>query len=398
MRSSTLRQSRSAVVVLVTFATFIDIVAYSVAVPVLPDLSRKLGASATVIGFLFASFGVTVLAASVPMGAISDRLGRKGPMVGGLLALAAATVLFAFADRLPLLFVARLVQGAADAVTWVVGFALVADLYGPAERGRVMGLVMSGTGFGFMIGPTFGGWLYEMGGMQLPFLGVAGFALIGALAFVWLEIPSKHTDLEVVPFSTVIQVPAVMACAAAVVVGGGTVAMFEPMMSLHLADAIGLGPARVGLVFGGAAVASILLHPLAGRLADRLGSRRLTIAGLIALACMLPVLGRIWNFESAVFFTIVNAAAMAMLVTPSLAYMAEATSAAGVGSFGAAYGVYNFAWAIGLLAGPAAGGVLYELVGFERLVLLWAPLAILSTLAILVVERRRPHERFIERS
>ena len=398
MRSSSLRQSRAAAVALVTFATFIDIVAYSVAVPVLPDLSRKLGASATMIGFLFASFGVTVLAASVPMGAVSDRLGRKGPMVGGLVALSAATVLFAFSDRLSLLFIARLVQGAADAVTWVVGFALVADLYGPAERGRIMGLVMSGTGFGFMIGPTLGGWLYEMGGMQVPFLGVAGFALIVALGFIWLEIPSKHADLEVVPFSTVIRVPAVMACAAAVVVGGGTIAMFEPMMSLHLAEAIGLGPARVGLVFGGAAVASILLHPLAGRLADRLGSRRLTMVGLIALACMLPVLGRIWNFESAVFFTILNAAAMAILVTPSLAYMAEATSAAGVGSFGVAYGVYNFAWAIGLLAGPAAGGMLYELVGFQRLVLLWAPLAILSTLLILLVERRRLREPVIERS
>src|SRR5262245_55209570 len=223
MNLSSLRHSRAAVVALVTFATLIDIVAYSVAVPVLPDLSRKLGASATTIGFLFASFGITVLAASVPMGAVSDRLGRKRPMVSGLLALAAATVLFAFSDRLSLLFIARLIQGAADAVTWVVGFALVADLYGPAERGRVMGLIMSGTGFGFMLGPMLGGWLYEMGGMAVPFLGVAGFALIGALGFIWLRIPSRHADLEVVPLSAVIRVPAVMACAAAVVVGGGTI-------------------------------------------------------------------------------------------------------------------------------------------------------------------------------
>ena len=67
--------------------------------PVLPDLSRRLGASPTVIGLLFASFGVTLLAVSVPMGAISDRIGRKLPLVGGLLALAAASVLFAYADR-----------------------------------------------------------------------------------------------------------------------------------------------------------------------------------------------------------------------------------------------------------------------------------------------------------
>ena len=131
-----LRSSQAVAVALVTFATFTDIVAYSVAVPVLPDLSRRLGASPTMIGFLFASFGVTLLTVSLPMGAVSDRIGRKAPMVGGLAALAAATLLFAFATSLPWLFAARLVQGAAGAITWVVGFALIADRYGADERGR----------------------------------------------------------------------------------------------------------------------------------------------------------------------------------------------------------------------------------------------------------------------
>src|SRR3954469_23122949 len=134
-----LRSSRALTVALVTFATFTDIIAYSVAVPVLPDLSRKLGASPTMIGLLFASFGVTLLTVSIPMGAVSDRIGRKGPMVGALALLAGSTMLFAYAESLPLLFLARMLQGAADAVTWVVGFALIADLYGEDERGRAMG-------------------------------------------------------------------------------------------------------------------------------------------------------------------------------------------------------------------------------------------------------------------
>src|SRR5712692_7376320 len=133
------RSSRSFAVALVTFATFTDIIAYSVAVPVLPDLGRRLGASPTIIGLLFASFGVTLLGVSVPMGAVSDRIGRKAPLIGGLATLAAATFPFAFARSLPWLFAARLVQGAADAVTWVVGFALIADRYGADERGRVVG-------------------------------------------------------------------------------------------------------------------------------------------------------------------------------------------------------------------------------------------------------------------
>src|SRR5258706_7555947 len=126
---TTFRSSRAVAVALVPSATFTDLVAYSVAVPVLPDLSRRLGASPTMIGLLFASFGVTLLTVSMPMGAVSDRIGRKPPMVGGLVTLAAASTLFAFAESLPWLFAARLAQGAADAVTWVVGFALIAELY-----------------------------------------------------------------------------------------------------------------------------------------------------------------------------------------------------------------------------------------------------------------------------
>jgi MFS family permease len=155
--------------VLVTFATFTDLVAYSICVPALPDVARRLGASATMIGLLFGSFGVTLLAVSVPMGALSDRVGRRLPLVAGLVALAGATALFAGAGSLPWLFAARLIQGAADGVTWVVGFALIADLYGPEERGRVLGYVMSGTSAGIMVGPSIGGWLYQAGGLFLPF-------------------------------------------------------------------------------------------------------------------------------------------------------------------------------------------------------------------------------------
>ena len=183
------RSSRAVAVALVTFATFTDIVAYSIAVPVLPDLSRKLGASPTMIGLLFASFGVTLLTVSMPMGAVSDRIGRKAPLVGGMLVLAAATLLFAYADGLPWLFAARLVQGAADGVTWVVGFALIADRYGPEERGRVIGIVMSGTSVAVMVGPSIGGWLYELGGIRAAVPRRRRRSrLWRAIGFLWLDV------------------------------------------------------------------------------------------------------------------------------------------------------------------------------------------------------------------
>src|SRR3989442_724566 len=255
-----LRSSRAIAVALVTFATFTDILAYSIAVPVLPDLSRRLGASPTTIGLLFASFGVTLLTVSIPMGAMSDRTGRRAPLVGGMIALAAASVLFAFGRSLPWLFTARLIQGAA--------------------------------------------------------------------------------------------------CAIAVVTASATISMVEPVLALHLAANLGVGPARMGLIFGVAAVATTALHPLFGRMSDRWGARRLTLTGLVAMAPGLALLGQTWSFESTIGLYVLAAATVALVITPSLVYMAEATSEAGIGSFGVAYGLYNVAWGAGLLGGPAVGGFL----------------------------------------
>jgi DHA1 family solute carrier family 18 vesicular amine transporter 1/2 len=240
---------------------------------------------------------------------------------------------------------------------------------------------MSGTGLAFMIGPSLGGWLYEVGGMRLPFFIVAMMAAVGAMAFAWLDVPARHVSHERVPVLAIMRTPAVAACAATVVVGAATISMLEPVVALRLA-LLGINPGRIGTVFGVAAAASTMLHPIYGRLADRWGARRLTLWGLLLTAAVLPFLGRAWSFESAIGLYAAEAAAMALMITPSLAYMAEATSSAGVGSFGVTYGLYNVAWGVGLLGGPSAGGFLFERLGFARLALWWAPSVIVATLLL----------------
>src|SRR5207249_9225464 len=127
--------------------------------------------------------------------------------------------------------------------------------YEPAERGRASGIVMSGAGSAFVIGPSIGGWLYELGGVRLPFLAVAAMSLVAAAAAMWLKAPSTHTMREPVPVLSVLRVPAVGACAAAVVAAAATMSMLEPMLALHL-QMLGVNPARIGIVFGCAAIFS----------------------------------------------------------------------------------------------------------------------------------------------
>ena len=105
-------------------------------------------------------------------------------------------------------------------------------------------------------------------------------------------------------------------------------------------------------------------------------------AGLVGMAVMLPALYQISTFPRALAINAVFTVAIAAMITPSLTYMAEATSQAGVKSFGVAYGAYNVAWAIGLLVGPSIGGAAYERFGFQALTWVWA--ACLLPLTIMV--------------
>jgi predicted MFS family arabinose efflux permease len=377
-----LRESRSIAVAVVTAATFTDIVALGIAVPVLPDLSRRLGASPAIIGLLFGSFGATMLVISMPMGAISDRVGRRGPMLAGLAALAGATLLFAYAQSLPILFTARLVQGAADATTWVVGFALIADLFPPEARGRVTGIILGGTSVAYMVGPSIGGWLYEIGGIKLPFLFVTGMAVLTAAAFAALRLPEHRASREPVPILALLRDRQILTCGVVVLLMAATMTMFEPLFVLFLQDNLHIGPARVGTVFAAAALGNTFFHPVVGRMADAWGPRRLSGLGLLATAGVLPFVGRVWSFPSAVVICLLQAAAFALIGSPSLTFMADATSEAGLGSFGTAYGLYNAIWAVGLLGGPALGGYLYERMPFSTLALAWAAVVAAITLTL----------------
>ena len=126
-----------------------------------------------------------------------------------------------------------------------------------------------------------------------------------------------------------------------------------------------------------------------GHIADRVGGRQLTLWGVALVGATLPILSQSWSFLSAIGLYGIAALAIATMITPSLTYMAEATASAGSPSFGVAYGLYNVAWAVGLLLGPALGGYLYERMGFTLLTLVWAPAVVLVAFALSRVGSRR---------
>jgi DHA1 family solute carrier family 18 vesicular amine transporter 1/2 len=127
-----------------------------------------------------------------------------------------------------------------------------------------------------------------------------------------------------------------------------------------------------------------------GPMIHRWGARRLTLTGLVLTGAWLPMMATASNFTTALVLIVVQWMAIALIITPSLAYMAEVTAFAGGDAFGIGYGIYNTAWGVGLLAGPALGGWLFDRVGFGPLATGWAVLTIAATLALAGVKSVGP--------
>jgi MFS family permease len=158
--------------------------------------------------------------------------------------------------------------------------------------------------------------------------------------------------------------------------------MLEPVLPLFFDRRLGLTPTQIGLLFGVAAVASTLMPLVYGPMIGRWGARRLTLAGLVLTAAWLPLMATASSFTSALALIAVQWVAIALIITPSLAYMAEVTAFAGGHAYVSGYGINNTGWGAGLLAAPALGGWLFERVGFATLAKGWAIVVILATIAI----------------
>ncbi|OQD66258.1 hypothetical protein PENDEC_c062G03562 [Penicillium decumbens] len=178
-----LRSSGWFVTTVVSYAGATDIFLYGLIVPVTPTALQSRvgipeGSLQTWNSILLALFGVGLLASSPIAGYIADRFeSRRNPYLFALVGLGAATALLCAGDHIGFWISGRLFQGAASAVVWVVGNALVADTVGKDGVGKAIGYTTMTCCVGLLAGPLVGGVVYQHAGYYAVF-GIA-FGLIG---------------------------------------------------------------------------------------------------------------------------------------------------------------------------------------------------------------------------
>jgi len=148
---------------LIIFLTiFIDLLGFGLVIPILPFYAEHYGASAFQVGLLSMSYSLMQFIFAPIWGRISDRTGRRPVLLLCLFGTAVGHLIFAFADSLIMLYIARSLTGIA-AASIPVAMAYISDVTTPENRAKGMGLVGAAFGLGFIFGPAIGGILSQYG-------------------------------------------------------------------------------------------------------------------------------------------------------------------------------------------------------------------------------------------
>jgi len=369
-------------------AMFTDLLAYGLVIPVLPDLALRTGSSPGALGLLFASYALTLVAVTPAVGLWVDRSGPRTPFLVGLIGLAGATLLFSVSQTFTALMCARVFQGAAGAVSWTAGLALVAAVHEPRTRGRAMGTALAAANVGMLLGPPAGGLLFEHIGPRAPFLLAAAMAVVDAAArWAWVSDPPRST-LE--PRGRSLwRDRRVAGLVSLTALGAALVSFVEPILPLHWETVFGVGPGAVGLTFGAALLAAAASYPVMGRLADRTAPG--PVAGFGAFLAAAAFVGLsfspdIWTSGLCLVLAAVGTSAILGPISAAVGDLAESVSPP---AYGSAYALYNTAYAAGLSLGPLLGGLGYGALGFRRTVLAFSAVACVAGAVTLFLRSRR---------
>lgn len=164
---------------------FIDLLGFSLILPLLPFYAETYKATPFLVGLLTASYAAAQLIGAPILGRLSDRFGRRPILLISIAGSLLGFILLALAKSLPVLFLARALDGLTGG-NISVAQAYISDVSEAKDRGRALGLIGAAFGLGFIIGPAVGGLLGSIG-FWVPALAAAGLSALNLLLVAfWL--------------------------------------------------------------------------------------------------------------------------------------------------------------------------------------------------------------------
>ena len=327
----------------------------------MPTIAEHFGTDLPTTQWVLIGYALAISALLLPMGRLSDIVGRKRVYIGGFVIFVVGGVFAGTSDSILTLIGFKVLQGVGASMTQGTGMAMVLSTFPSEERGKAIGSFITVVGSGNVAGPALGGfiagtmgwqWVFYFG-VALALLAILAVSLVldgriysrrgvGSLSFDWagaalstgalvtfLLVMTNAPRLGWVYPPVLVGIGALVAFVALFIwwelrcetpmidvrlfklrlVSLGVAAQFISfignssmrfLLPFYMQAALGFSPQQIGLIFVPASIAMIVTGPISGRLSDRFGYRWFTVCGLLFAVCGLLLLSTLTTESSVV--------------------------------------------------------------------------------------------------
>ncbi|XP_050462768.1 synaptic vesicular amine transporter isoform X2 [Cataglyphis hispanica] len=328
---------------------------------------RELLEETVAVGMMFASKAFVQLLANPIVGPLTHKIGYSIPMFTGFIIMFLSTLIFAFGRSYGILFLARALQGIGSSCSSVSGMGMLAERYqDDKERGNAMGIALGGLALGVLIGPPFGGVMYEFVGKSAPFLVLSALALgDGLLQLLMLQPSVVYTETKPPSLKSLITDPYIILAAGAITFANMGIAMLEPSLPIWMMDTMGASRWKQGATFLPASISYLIGTNLFGPLGHKMGRWLASLIGLVVIGICLMCIPLARSIDHLIIPNAGLGFAIGMVdssMMPQLGYLVDIRHTA---VYGSVYAIGDVAFCLGFAIGPALSGTLVNSIGFE---------------------------------
>ena len=362
--------------------------ATNIFLPSLPTIAADLRASSAAVTSTISLFFAILAVGQLIVGPLSDRFGRRIPVLAGLCIFVVGTIWCAFAGDLANLLVGRSMQAFGACTAMVLSRAIARDLFEGQALAKVMALTTIATAAAPGFSPLLGSALDHFFGWRSEFVFVAIFASCALLAYATLIGETNGSaNGSVSPLAVgasylglIRDARFVVPTRTAILMMAGLFAIFSAAPRVLLEN-FGFSPFTLGLLFAGVVVLVFGASMLAPGLSARLGLYRATLVGLGAtaiggIALLIAVLVATDSFLPFLF--------TADIFLFGVGIASPLSNAAALSPFGDKAGVAAALFGFAQMAGAACGALLAAVLSSDPALALAMVLALASPLAMIL--------------
>ena len=368
--------------------TFLANLGYGAMIPGLSVHAHSLGASHSSVGMIISAFAAAQLLTQIPMGRLSDRVGRPSLIAAGFGGVAVAAALYNFATQPGQFFFLQALAGVASGCLWPPLMAMLTDNVGAGERGKVMGTFNTIFFVGVGVGPLLGGYLASRFGQLAAFNAWAAITAVGGfICLIALKDPAREKTIrgrERTPSKvgglSLVKPGLWTTFGAGLVVrsrGGFCTSFNNSLLPLYAVALYDASPQMIGSLMFIHGLMLAFFNVPGGMVSDRFGRRMPALVGsLVATA------GVLWysapNGYWALLVAVGLAGAGSAFSTPAVA--ALTADVCNPDRRGEAFGYFLTSFNLGMVLGALIFGFVSDLAGLPGAVFAWGVTSLMLSL------------------